>query len=185
LNALIVSLECLPLLLQWMWSSENLDDLNGGGWGIYSLQPLPSRWLSMAHRTVRWCTGQGTVHIWCLPHQQTIGVWSSWPLKSFVFLLHRTVWCILTSHLWLLTSTLCTFLLFMQSTVGVSDRCSIGSPDMSGAHSTVRWIIVEWLPEKPESGQFGRSSAWARDRVRCATAAPLLVFAPNLVEFPI
>jgi hypothetical protein len=30
--------------------------------GIYSLQPLPSRWLSMAHRTVQWCTGQGTVH---------------------------------------------------------------------------------------------------------------------------
>ena len=30
--------------------------------GIYSLKPLPSRWLSMAHRTVWWRTGQGTVH---------------------------------------------------------------------------------------------------------------------------
>jgi hypothetical protein len=30
--------------------------------GIYSLQPLPSHWLSMAHRTVWWCTGHGTIH---------------------------------------------------------------------------------------------------------------------------
>jgi hypothetical protein len=30
--------------------------------GINSLQPLPSRWLLMAHRTVRWCTGHGIVH---------------------------------------------------------------------------------------------------------------------------
>jgi hypothetical protein len=29
--------------------------------GIYRLQPLPSRWMSMAHRTVRWCTAHGTV----------------------------------------------------------------------------------------------------------------------------
>jgi hypothetical protein len=28
-----------------MWSSESLDTIEGGGWGIYSLQPLPSRWL--------------------------------------------------------------------------------------------------------------------------------------------
>ena len=28
-----------------MLSSENLDAIEGGGWGIYILQPLPSRWL--------------------------------------------------------------------------------------------------------------------------------------------
>jgi hypothetical protein len=30
--------------------------------GIYNLQPLHICWLSMAHRTIRWCTGQGTIH---------------------------------------------------------------------------------------------------------------------------
>jgi hypothetical protein len=35
------------LLLYRMWSLENLDSLNGGGWGIYSLQLLPIRWLTL------------------------------------------------------------------------------------------------------------------------------------------
>jgi hypothetical protein len=39
-------LEWMILLLYWIGTSENLDAIEGGGWGgIYSLQPLPSRWL--------------------------------------------------------------------------------------------------------------------------------------------
>jgi hypothetical protein len=47
LNALDLSLEWLSLLLQWMWCSEYLDPLKEVVGGIYSLQPLPSRWLSL------------------------------------------------------------------------------------------------------------------------------------------
>jgi hypothetical protein len=35
-----------------------------------------------------------------------------------------------------------------------SDRCSAGSPDMSGAHRTVRWIIVECAQRILESDLF-------------------------------
>jgi hypothetical protein len=50
--------------------------------------------------------------------------------------------------------------LLLQSTVAGSDRCSVGSPDMSGAHRTVRWIIAECALEKPESGMFAWCLAW-------------------------
>jgi hypothetical protein len=53
-------------LLYWMWTSENLDDLNGGGWGIFiaSNHFLVVGWVCCrwAHRTVQWYTGQRTVH---------------------------------------------------------------------------------------------------------------------------
>jgi hypothetical protein len=70
-----------------MRTSENLDSLNGGGWGgIYSLQPIPSRWLTLlsmgapnspvVHRTwhcslsgarhVSYLLGFGAVYSWCL-----------------------------------------------------------------------------------------------------------------------
>jgi hypothetical protein len=59
-------LECMLLLLYWMWSWENLDDLNGGGWGVFidSNHFLVVGWLCCrrAHRTVRWCNGYDTVH---------------------------------------------------------------------------------------------------------------------------
>jgi hypothetical protein len=42
-------LEWMLLLLYWMRTSENLDANEWGDWGggIYSLQPLPRRWLSL------------------------------------------------------------------------------------------------------------------------------------------
>jgi hypothetical protein len=45
---------------------------------------------------------------------------------------HQT--CLVCSDFVALTSDFCTvhFLLFTQSTVGAVDRCSVGSPDMSG-----------------------------------------------------
>jgi hypothetical protein len=75
----------------------------------------------------RWHTGQSggapditSFTVRCLPRQQTVGVWSDWPLKSIVLLRHRTVRCVLTSLLWLLTSVLYTFYCSPQSTVGCS-----------------------------------------------------------------
>jgi hypothetical protein len=50
-----------------------LDAIEGGGWGgIYSLQPLPSYWLSllsMGTPAVRWCTGQVLFIVRCVPRQ--------------------------------------------------------------------------------------------------------------------
>jgi hypothetical protein len=65
-------LEWMLLLLYWMRTSENLDAIEGGGWGIYSLQPLPSHWLSLlsigtsdspvVHRTGH-CSLSGACHV--------------------------------------------------------------------------------------------------------------------------
>jgi hypothetical protein len=53
--------------------------------GIYNLQPLPSRWPSMAHRTIRWCTEQGTVH--CLVPATSADCWGLERLTVEVFCL--------------------------------------------------------------------------------------------------
>jgi hypothetical protein len=60
----------------------------------------------------------------CLPRQQIVGVWSGWPLKSFVLLLHRTVRCVLTLQLWLLHYAPF-YYCSLQSTVGAAYRCSL------------------------------------------------------------
>jgi hypothetical protein len=39
-----------------------LDSLNGGGWVVFIAPTTILVLLSMAHRTVRWCTGHGNVH---------------------------------------------------------------------------------------------------------------------------
>jgi hypothetical protein len=71
-----------------------------------------------------------------------------------------------------------------QSTVGTIDRCSIGSPDMSGAPRIVRWFLAEWLWEKPESGQFVGALAWAPDSVRCATGSTNACLCSKLGRVP-
>jgi hypothetical protein len=91
------SIECEVLKTSMAWM-----EVVGG---IYSLQPLPSRWLSLL--------SMGTPDmvlfiVRCAPRQPTVGVWSGWPLNSFVLLRHRTVQCVLTWQFWLLTSALCT-----------------------------------------------------------------------------
>jgi hypothetical protein len=143
LNALIVSLECLPLLLQWMWHSENLDDLNGGGWGgIYSFNHYSSRccrWRTgqscgapdnpVVHRTILcWLSGAchdsaplrfGAVDLWSSLSSSCTGQSGGTPDMFGAFWLRN-------SDFWLLH---CALLLFTQLTVGTFDRCSIGSPD--------------------------------------------------------
>jgi hypothetical protein len=59
--------------------------------GIYS----PNHYSS---RCCRWHTGQSggapdmaLFTVQCVPRQSSVGVWSGWPLKSFVLLRHRTV----------------------------------------------------------------------------------------------
>jgi hypothetical protein len=121
--ALVLNEKCRTLgWLEWWWLG-----------GIYSPNHYSSRCCRWAHQIVRWCTGQGLFTVWCLPRQQTVGVWSSWLLKSFVLLLHRT--CPVHSNFQLAHYS--PFYCSRQSTVGASDRCSVGAPDMFGAHRTV------------------------------------------------
>jgi hypothetical protein len=144
----IWSIECVLewslLLLQWMRCSEYLDANEWGGWGgTYSPQPLPSRrqrLLAMGasdsqvhHRTT-------TVHISDARHVSAIvRVWSSWPLKTLVVLLHRIVRCHTrqSGDLWLLRSDFyCDTVQHRssaQSTVGAQGAVA------SLAHRTVRW----------------------------------------------
>jgi hypothetical protein len=138
----------------------------------------------MAHQTVRWCTGQGTVH--CPVRATSAHRWGLERLTVEVLCLLAAPDTPMCSDFAALTSNLSTvhFYYTPQSTVGAVNRCSVGSPDMSGAHRTVRRIIVEWLSEKPKSGQLGRCSAWAPDTVRCATGCTIYSLCSKLCWFP-
>jgi hypothetical protein len=135
--------------------------------GIYSLQPLTSRWLTLlsmdtpdspvVHRTWH-CSVSGECHV-SLP--LGFGAVDCWSLmsscgtgQSGAFWLCRLA----------LTSDGQTVL---QSTVGEVDRCSIGSPDSLVPHRTVWWILAEWLWENSREASSRGASAWAPDSVRC------------------
>jgi hypothetical protein len=123
------------------------------GWwwleGIYSHNHYSSHWLT----ALSMGTPDTTLFtIRCVPHQPAVGVWSGWPLKSYVLLLHWIVWCDLTSQtvFWLLR-----FSLRAQSRsrpLGEVDHCSVVSPD-----SPV--IFSGWASRKPESSQFAKCSS--------------------------
>jgi hypothetical protein len=84
-----------------------LDGLNDGGWGVF-IAPTTVPVVAVDRHT-RQSGGAPDMVLFtdrCRPRQQTVGVWSGRPLKSFVLLLYRTVrWhighvrCVLTSLL--------------------------------------------------------------------------------------
>jgi hypothetical protein len=142
---------------------ECLDSLNGGGWGVFIVPTTIVVVVVDGH------TGQSggapdttLFNVRWVPRQLTVGVWSCWLLKSFVFLWHQIVRCVptLQSDFWLL----CCWLRRSQRSwpLGEVDRCSVGSPDspMNFSGRALR---------KPESGQFARCSTRALDSVRCTT----------------
>jgi hypothetical protein len=145
--------------------------------GIYSLQPLPSRWLSLlamgtpdspvVHRT-------GTVHC---PMRATsarpLGFGTTWPLEplSYSYTGQSGATPDMFGVLWLLPRTIH----FCSRPLTPGYRCSIGSPDMCGAHWIVRWILAEHTLKKPESDEF----VWflvrcTPDTIRCAMGNTLL-----------
>ena len=86
--ALVLNEECGMLgWLEWWWLGA-----------IYS----PNHYSS---RCCRWRTGQSggaldraLFTVKCVPHQHTVGVWSSRSLTSSVLVVHLTVRCYLTSQ---------------------------------------------------------------------------------------
>jgi hypothetical protein len=173
-----------------MWSSENLDFLNRDGLGIFIAS---NHFLAIG---CHWHTGHGTVQ--CPVCATLAARWGLERLTVEVFCLlaapdslvaHQT--CPVRSDFAAITSNFCNVRFYCSHNrpLSAGDRCSVGSPDMSGVHQVVPWIIAEWLPEKPESGQFGRCSAWAPDSVRCATGSTVaslcskLGWVPNLISF--
>jgi hypothetical protein len=141
-------LECRLLLLYWMWSSENLDGLNGGGWGYLLPQPIIQPLLSMGtpdspvvHRTWH-CSLSGACHV-----SRPLGFGAldrCSPLSSCdTGQFGGTPNSPVCSDFAALTSDFCT--MHNSRPLRAVDRCSIGSSDMSGTHRTVRWIIAEWL----------------------------------------
>jgi hypothetical protein len=156
----IWSLECVLelclLLLYWMLSSEKLDTIEGGNWGVFiaSNHFLAVAWFcwQWAHRTVRWCTEQVLFTVQCVSRQH-----ARWALERLtVGSLCPVVASDMSGVLWLLTRTVH----FGSRPLVPGYRCSVGSPDMFGVYRTVRWIIVKRTLVKPESGQFEWSSAW-------------------------
>jgi hypothetical protein len=134
-----------------------LDGLNGGGCGgIYSPTTIPVIAVDghtgqsggapdTALFTVRW-----------VPHQPTVGVWSCWPLKSSVFLRHRTVrWH--TGQFGAIWHRRLSFV-FWRLDCSVVDRwrgwslfrCLTGQ---SGGSRAVRWILVDNCT--PKNGVIG------------------------------
>jgi hypothetical protein len=173
-------LEWMILLLYWIGTSENLDAIEEGGWGVFIASNhfvvVGCFWWRWAHWTVR-----------CAPRQRArwglerLDRWNPCPVVAPDSPVpHRT--CPVRSDFSAPTSDAHCSLhcLLLQSTVVHSDRCTIGSPDMSGAHRTVRWIIAERAQKKPESELFESCLAW------CTGQCPmrhlqhtLKSFAPN------
>jgi hypothetical protein len=119
------------------------------------------RW---AHRTVRWCTGHPLFIVRCVPRQharwslERLDRWNLCPVATLDSLMpHQT--CPVHSDFSALNfdahCSLC------SRPLAPYYRCSVGSPDMSGAHQTVWWNVAERAPKKPES-------------VRCTTSSTLL-----------
>jgi hypothetical protein len=175
-----------------MWSSDTLDGLNGGGWGVFiALATILAVVVDgtpdspVVHRTWH-CSLSGVCHVSRLLGFGAVDRWS--PLSSCgtgqsgAFLLHGSDFLLLHCAL---------FTVHCSRLLGSIDRCSIGSPDMSSSHWKVRWIIVKRLWEKPESDQFVGALAWAPDSggahrtvSDAPLAAPMHVFCSKLCRVP-
>jgi hypothetical protein len=142
--------------------------------GIYSPQPLPSRWLSLlamgtpdshwrpvAHRTV-------TVHY---PVRATsarpLGFGASRPLEPLSFCSTRQ-----SGDLWLLRYDFCRDTVHRSKLcsrpLALVSRCSATSSDSLVAHRTVRWIIAERACEFPRVACLSVYGPGASDSVWCA-----------------
>jgi hypothetical protein len=130
------------------------------GGGIYSLQPLSSRWLSlllmgtpdssMVHRTL-YCSLSGECHVSRPLGFGAVDCWS--PLSSCgTGQSDSTPYSPVCSDFAVLTSDF--YIVHYSLFVAVDHWAKLTVALL--AHQTGQWIIAKWLWEKPESGQFAR-----------------------------
>jgi hypothetical protein len=145
----------------------------------------------MAHQTVRWCTRQGIVHY---PVPATSA--DRWGLKRLTIevlcplaapdspVAHQT--CPVRTDFAALTSDFCTVHFYCSHSrpLSTGDRYSIGTPDMSGAHRTVRWIITSVSRENPRAASWWGARPGHQTVSGAPLASPFLVFSPIIVESP-
>jgi hypothetical protein len=179
--------ECYYSCIQW--TSEKL----GCHWrrwlGVFiaSNHFLAIGWVCCrwAHQTVWWRTRQVLFTIRCTPRQHVYWGLERLTVGSVCPVAAPDSPVCSDLLLWLLPAHCLLHCLLLQSTVANSDRCSVGSPYMSGAHRTVRWIIAERPLENPESELFEWSSAWCTGHCPVRHVQHTLKsFAPNLFESP-
>jgi hypothetical protein len=155
-----------------MKTSKCLDDNEWGGWGIYSPQPLPSRWQSLlamgtpdspvAHRTI-------TIHCpMCATSARPLGFGAVDRWSALLFCctgqFGATPDSPVTSDFCALTSVVALFICAVDRW-RTGRRCSAGSPDSpvnySGACPEETWEwLVRWLPSVAAHSQSCSNFDW-------------------------
>jgi hypothetical protein len=162
--ALVLNEKCRRLgWLEWRWLE-----------GIYSLQPLPSRWLSMAHRT-GYCSLSGACHV---SRPLGFGAVDHWSLLSSCCTRQSGGTPDISGAIWLWCSDFCTVRFYCSRSRPLAHLtvAPLAHRKLSYADRTIRWIIAEQFLEKPESGWFALCSAWAPDTVRSLLSPQLNFF---------
>jgi hypothetical protein len=140
--------EWLALLLYWMGSSEYLHGFEWGGRGIYSIQPLPRRWLFLlAMGTLDSTVAHWTVTIQCpvcatLARPLGFGAIDRWNSLSFCCTGQSGATLDMSGDFWITRSNFCRALFitvhFCSWPLTSSDCCSAGSPDCPVNYSGAR-----------------------------------------------
>jgi hypothetical protein len=173
-----------------MWRLEGLDGLTGGVGGIYSLQPLPSRWLALLSmgtldspvvHQIYHCSLSGECHV---SRPLGFGVVDSWGLLSSCGTGQSggtpdSPVCfdvaVLTSALFIVPSS-------AQSTVGRSWPLLHWLTGQSGGTPDSLVNFSEVALRKLESGQFARAAAWDTEQCPMRHRPRQVLYAPNFVE---
>jgi hypothetical protein len=154
--ALNVSFGVYSLLLYWMKRVRCLDGLNAGGWGIFI---APTTILVIGWLLCRWAHLTPLFTVRWVPRQPTVEVWSCWPLKTSVLLVHPTVWCDLTLQT-----------VFWPLTVRLRSSRPLAKLTVSPwYHRRVQWFLVDERWENPRAAGSRRAPASAPDTVWCVT----------------
>jgi hypothetical protein len=156
-----ISLECvlewMLLLLYWMWTLENLDGLNGGGWGVFiaSNHFLVVGWVccQWAHRTWH-CSVFGACHV---SGPLGFGAVDRWSLLSYSYTGQSSGTPDMSGVFWLrsLTSNFCTVRFYCSRSRPLSTRLPL-----------LRWLTgyVHCTPDSPVNYswvRFVKTRDWA------------------------
>jgi hypothetical protein len=138
----------------------------------------------VAHRT-------GTVH--CPVRAMSarpLGFGATWPLEPLSCRCTRQSGATCSDFSTLTSDVHCSSLFtFGRRPLALGYRCSVGSPDMSGAHRTVRWIIEERTLEIAESGLFAWARPWCTEHClvrhwqHTLMSCSKFIWVPNLNSF--